>query len=61
MRKMTAKRAAKARAWVAANRCPVRPGITHHWRDAGKVILWPGDREGYAFQCSKCHLRDDPA
>ena len=55
-----AKRAAKARAVVAANRCEVRPGITHHWRGQ-KTILWPGDREGYEFTCIKCGETDSPS
>lgn len=29
--RLTARRVRKHRAWIAANRCPLGPGLTHDW------------------------------
>lgn len=54
MARLTARRVRRLRARIAANRCAVRPGITHRWTEEagfdptsfGSVMEW--------WQCSKC-------
>lgn len=54
MRRLTARRVCRLRRYVAANRCPLRPGLTHDWvaevgmdpTSLGGVVEWQ--------ECLKC-------
>lgn len=54
-RGITARRARRARQRIAADRCPQRPGITHHWEIDRDREVGPGwsDIADLAV-CTKC-------
>jgi len=58
MRTLTARRVRSARKLIAANRCPVRPGILHHivtCDHAPDITSWTGVIT--VSECTKCYLR----